>query len=78
MIFALCAELKNACENVLVSNRHSSRAAPGISFFRTPAKDDKYRANWLFLVIGWRRQFKKQIKNQTVWVALSSVKYDMS
>ena len=29
-------------ENCLIFNWHSSRAAPGISFFRVPTKDDGY------------------------------------
>ena len=30
----------------LIFNWHSSRAAPGISFFRVPTKDDEYSTNW--------------------------------
>ena len=30
----------------LIFNWHSSRAAPGISFFRVPTKDDEYNINW--------------------------------
>ena len=33
-------------ENCLFSNWHSYRAAPGISFFRAPKKDDEYSTNW--------------------------------
>ena len=33
-------------ENRLTFNWHSSRAAPGVSFFRVPTKDDKYSINW--------------------------------
>ena len=33
-------------ENCLTFNWYSSRAAPGISFFRVPTKDDEYRINW--------------------------------
>ena len=33
-------------ENCLIFNRHSSRATPGISFFRVPTKDDEYSINW--------------------------------
>ena len=33
-------------ENSLTFNWHSSRAAPGVSFFRVPTKDDKYSINW--------------------------------
>ena len=33
-------------ENCLSFNWHSSRAAPGISFFRVPTKDDEYSINW--------------------------------
>ena len=33
-------------ENCLIFYWHSSRAAPGISFFRVPTKDDEYSINW--------------------------------
>ena len=33
-------------ENCLIFNWHSSRATPGISFFRVPTKDDEYSINW--------------------------------
>ena len=33
-------------ENCLIFNWHISRAAPGISFFGVPAKDNKYYTNW--------------------------------
>ena len=33
-------------ENCLIFNWHISRAAPGISFFRVPTKDDEYSINW--------------------------------
>ena len=33
-------------ENCLTFNWHSSRAAPGVSFFRVPTKDDEYSINW--------------------------------
>ena len=39
----LCAEFENVC---LSFNWHSSRAAPGISFFRVPTKDDECSINW--------------------------------
>ena len=32
-------------ENCLIFNWHSLRAAPGISFFRVPIKDDEYSKN---------------------------------
>ena len=38
--------LRISGENSLIFNCHSSRAAPGISFFRVPAKDDEYSINW--------------------------------
>ena len=34
--------LRMSGENCLSFNWHSSRAAPGISFFRVPTKDDEY------------------------------------
>ena len=33
-------------ENCLIFNRHSSRAAPGVSFVGVPAKDNEYCTNW--------------------------------
>ena len=33
-------------ENCLGFNWHVSRAVPGISFFRSPTKDDEYSINW--------------------------------
>ena len=33
-------------ENCSNFNCHSSRAAPGISYFRVPTKDNKYSTNW--------------------------------
>ena len=33
-------------ENCLILNWHSSREAPGISFFGVPAKENKYCTNW--------------------------------
>ena len=33
-------------ENCLIFNWHSSRAAPGISFFRVQTKDDEHSINW--------------------------------
>ena len=33
-------------ENCSIFNWQSSRAAPGISFFRVPTKDDAYNTNW--------------------------------
>ena len=35
-----------SCENCLIFNWHSSMAAPRISFFGVPTKDDKYSINW--------------------------------
>ena len=66
--------LRMSCENCLSFNWHSSRAAPGISFFRVPTKDDEYSINWrnnIAAVITrdtircWR-QFKKKDKLKTV------------
>ena len=33
-------------ENCLIFNWHSSRAAPGISFFEVPTKDNENCKNW--------------------------------
>ena len=33
-------------KNYLIFNWHRSRAAPGISFFGVPAKDNEYCKNW--------------------------------
>ena len=38
--------LRISDENCLVFNWHSSRAAPGISFFGAPTKDDEYCTKW--------------------------------
>ena len=60
-------------ENYSIFNCHSSRAAPGISFFRVPTKDDEYSTNWrnkLVAVITRDRvidgNLKRQIKNRTL------------
>ena len=37
--------LRIPVENCLIFNWHSSRAAPGVSFFKVPTKDDEYCAN---------------------------------
>ena len=34
-------------ENYLIFNWHSSRAAPGISFFVVPTNDVEYCTNWI-------------------------------
>ena len=33
-------------KDCLIFDYHSSRATPGISFFRVPTKDDDYSTNW--------------------------------
>ena len=38
--------LRIPVENCLIFNWHSSRAAPGVSFFKVPTKDDEYCTNW--------------------------------
>ena len=45
-MFVLCANLRMPGENCLIFNWYSSRAAPGISFFRVPTKDEEYSINW--------------------------------
>ena len=61
-------------ENCLVFNWHSSRAAPEISFFKVPTKDDEYyyRTTWRNNIVaviirdtGDQGNLKRQIKNQT-------------
>ena len=59
-------------ENCSIFNCHSSRAAPGISFFRVPTKDDEYSTNWrnnIIAVITRDRvidgNLKRQIKSRT-------------
>ena len=47
IIFVLCAELRISGENYLIFNWHSSRAAPGISFFGVPTNDVEYCTNWI-------------------------------
>ena len=44
LYFAL--KLRMSGDNCLIFNWHSSRAAPGISIFRVPTKDDEYNINW--------------------------------
>ena len=46
IFFVLCADLRMSEENCLIFNWHSSRAAPGISFFGVPAIDNEYCTNW--------------------------------
>ena len=60
-------------ENCSIFNRHSFRAAPGISLFRLPRKDDEYSANWrnnIVAIITRDRvidgNLKRAIKNQTL------------
>ena len=38
--------LRISSENCLIFNWDSSWAAPGISFFGVPTKDDEYCTNW--------------------------------
>ena len=66
--------LRMSGENYLSFNWHSSRAAPGFSFFRVPTKDDRYSIKTgetillqLLIVIpyGDEGNLNRQIKNQT-------------
>ena len=41
-----CADLRMSGESYLNFNWHSPTAAPGISFFGVPAKDNEYCTNW--------------------------------
>ena len=75
-------------ESRLIFNWHNSRAASGISFFtRVPTKDEEYSINWrnnivavitCYLWHGDEGNLKKQIKNRTFWVELSSRKNDLA
>ena len=74
-------------EGYLIFNWHNSRAASEISFFRVPTKDDDYSINWRKNIIsviicdtwyGDGGNLKRQIKNPTFWVELSSRKNDLS
>ena len=38
--------LRMSGENCLIFNWHSPRAAPGVSFFRVPTKNDECSINW--------------------------------
>ena len=63
-------------------------AASGISFLiRVPTKDEEYSINWKnsivavitrYLWYGDEGNLKKQIKNRTFWVELSSRKNGLS
>ena len=64
--------LRMSGENCLSFNWHSSRAAPGISFFKVPTKDGEYSIKTgettllqLLLVIPYSDEgnLKRQIKN---------------
>ena len=39
-------------ENCLILNWHSPMAAPGISFFGLPAKDNEYCTNWRNIIVA--------------------------
>ena len=74
-------------ENCLIFNWHSSRAAPGVSFFGVPIKDNKYyycttlqkqHCCKYYSWYGDEDNLKRQIKTQTFWVVLSSRKHDLS
>ena len=41
-----------AVENCLIFNWNSSQATTGISFCKTPTKDDEYRTNWRNNTVG--------------------------
>ena len=77
--------LRTSGESCLIFNWHNPRAASGISFFtREPTKDEKYSINWRNNIVavitpylwyhGDEGNLKKQIKNGTFWVELSSRK----
>ena len=79
MCFVL--NLRMPGENCLIFNWHSSRAAPVISFFGVPTKNDEYEWRKLhnlkkqhccsyYSWYGDEDNLKRQIKSQTFWVAL--------
>ena len=79
--------LRMSGENCLIFNWNNSRAAPGISFFGVLTKDNKYYYSTTlqkkhccsyYSCYGDEDNLKRQIKNQTFWVALSSRKHDLS
>ena len=45
-------KLRMSGENCLTFNWHSSRAAPAISFFRLPTKDDENGINWINNIVA--------------------------
>ena len=74
-------------ENCLSFNWHSSRAAPGISFFRVPTKDDEYSIKTgettllqLLLVIPYSDEgnLKRQIKIEHFELHYPKKKHDPS
>ena len=74
--------LRISGENCLIFDWHSSRAAPGILFFRVPTKDHDYKLEKqhcyngcsYFSWCSYEGNIKRQIKNRTFWAALSSRK----
>ena len=74
-------------ENCLIFNWHISRAAPGISFFRVPTKDDEYSVKTvetslmqLLLVIpyGDEGNLKRKIKTEHFELHYPQKKHDLS
>ena len=79
--------LRMSGENCLSFNWHSSRAAPGISFFRGPTKDDEYSIKTgettllqLLLVIRYSDEdnLKRQIKIEHSELHYPQKKHDLS
>ena len=79
--------LRISGENCLSFNWHSSRAAPGISFFRVPTKDDEYSIKTgettllqLLLVIPYSDEdnLKRQIKIEHSELHYPQKKHDLS
>ena len=68
-------DLRMPSENCLTFNWNSSKAAPGISFLKTPTNDDKYstkRRNNIVLVITRHRVMKTIQQNKfKKWYAVS-------
>ena len=53
--------LRIPCENCLIFNWHTSRAAPGITFFGVPTKDEEY-----YYCTTWRNNIIAVITRDTV------------
>ena len=53
LVSCFVLNLKMSGENYLIFNWHSSRTAPGTSFFTLRTKDDEYSVNWRSNIIAF-------------------------